>query len=45
MSEVVTGVTALFILILVFLTGIELAFAMAAIGFIGFAYLVGFAAA
>ncbi|HME45270.1 MAG TPA: TRAP transporter large permease [Syntrophorhabdales bacterium] len=45
MSEVVTGVTALFILILVFLTGIELAFAMAAIGFIGFAYLVGFAPA
>ena len=45
MSEVVTGVTALFILILVFLTGIELAFAMAAVGFIGFAYLVGFAPA
>ncbi len=45
MSEVVTGITALIILILVFLTGIELAFAMAVIGFIGFAYLVGFAPA
>jgi C4-dicarboxylate transporter, DctM subunit len=45
MSEVVTGITGLLILLLVFLTGIELAFAMAAIGFIGFAYLVGFAPA
>jgi tripartite ATP-independent transporter DctM subunit len=45
MSEVVTGITALFVLILVFLTGIELAFAMAVIGFVGFAYIVGFAPA
>jgi C4-dicarboxylate transporter, DctM subunit len=45
MSEVVTGIAGLLILLLVFLTGIELAFAMAAIGFIGFAYLVGFAPA
>jgi C4-dicarboxylate transporter DctM subunit len=42
MSEVVTGISALVLLILVFLTGIELAFAMAIIGFLGFAYLVGF---
>jgi C4-dicarboxylate transporter DctM subunit len=41
MSEVVTGISALVLLILVFLTGIELAFAMAIIGFLGFAYLVG----
>ena len=45
MSEVITGITALIILMLVFLTGIELAFGMAVIGFIGFAYLVGFAPA
>jgi tripartite ATP-independent transporter DctM subunit len=45
MSEVVTGITGLVILVLVFLTGIELAFAMAVIGFVGFAYLVGLAPA
>jgi C4-dicarboxylate transporter DctM subunit len=45
MSEVVTGITALVALLLVFLSGIELAFAMAVIGFVGFAYLVGFAPA
>ena len=45
MSEMTTGITALFLLLLFFLTGIELAFAMAVMGFIGFAYLVNFSAA
>jgi len=45
MSEVTTGIVGLCLLVLMFLTGIELAFAMAAIGFIGFAYLVNFSAA
>ena len=45
MSEIATGIIALFILIILFLTGLELAFAMAALGFVGFAYLVSFSAA
>ena len=45
MSEVLLGIIALAVLLLVFLTGIELAFAMAVIGFVGFAYIVGFAPA
>lgn len=45
MSEIVTGIVALFLLIALFLTGIELAFAMAALGFVGFAFLVNFSAA
>jgi tripartite ATP-independent transporter DctM subunit len=45
MSEMTTGITALFLLLLFFLTGIELAFAMAVMGFVGFAYLVNFSAA
>ncbi len=45
MSEMTTGITALFLLLLFFLTGIELAFAMAVMGFLGFAYLVNFSAA
>ncbi len=45
MSEVVTGIVALGVLILFFLTGIELAFAMAIMGFVGFTYLVSFHAA
>jgi TRAP-type mannitol/chloroaromatic compound transport system permease large subunit len=45
MSEVTTGIVGLVILVLVFLTGIELAFAMAVVGFVGFAYLVTFSAA
>jgi len=44
MSEVTTGIVALCLLILFFLTGIELAFAMAALGFVGFAFLVNFSA-
>jgi len=45
MNEVVTGIVGLLILVLVFLTGIELAFAMAIVGFVGFACLVDFSAA
>ena len=45
MSEIATGIVALFFLILLFLTGIELAFAMAALGFVGFVFLVNFSAA
>jgi tripartite ATP-independent transporter DctM subunit len=45
MSELTTGIVALVLLLLFFLTGIELAFAMAVMGFVGFAYLVSFSAA
>jgi len=45
MSEVTTGIVALFILLALFVTGLELAFAMAILGFVGFAYLVSFSAA
>jgi C4-dicarboxylate transporter, DctM subunit len=44
MNEV-TGITLLLLLLLLFCTGIEMGFAMAVIGFIGFAYLKGFAVA
>jgi C4-dicarboxylate transporter, DctM subunit len=44
MSEITTGIVALFALLLLFLTGLELAFAMAIVGFAGFAYLVSFSA-
>lgn len=45
MSEIEIGILALFILIFTFLTGFELAFAMALVGFVGFGYLVSFSAA
>ena len=45
MSEVLVGIIALLILLALFLTGIELAFCMAIVGFAGFAYLVSFSAA
>ena len=45
MSETLVGIALLFALLLLFATGIELAFAMAVIGFIGFAYLKGFSIA
>jgi tripartite ATP-independent transporter DctM subunit len=45
MNEVVIGVIALVFLLGLFLTGIELAFAMAIIGVAGFAYLQSFDAA
>jgi tripartite ATP-independent transporter DctM subunit len=42
MNETIAGIVLLFMLLLLFATGIELGFAMAVIGFIGFAYLKGF---
>jgi C4-dicarboxylate transporter DctM subunit len=45
MSEVTTGIVALIILLALFLTGIELAFCMAIVGFVGFAYLISFSSA
>jgi len=45
MSEITTGIVALFILLVMFALGMELAFAMALLGFVGFAYLVSFSAA
>jgi tripartite ATP-independent transporter DctM subunit len=45
MSEVTVGIVALIVLLLFFATGIELGFAMALVGFVGFAYLNGFHAA
>src|SRR5512136_433869 len=41
MSEITVGMIALALLLLLFATGIELGFAMAIIGFVGFAYLNG----
>jgi C4-dicarboxylate transporter, DctM subunit len=45
MSEVLIGITGLVVLLLLFATGIELGFAMALIGFVGFGYLNGFESA
>jgi tripartite ATP-independent transporter DctM subunit len=45
MSEILVGIVALIVLLLFFATGIELGFAMALVGFVGFAYLNGFHAA
>ncbi len=45
MSETSTGIVGLLALMILFLSGIELALAMAIIGFAGFAYLVNFHAA
>lgn len=45
MSEVAIGVLGLVTILVMFLTGIELAFAMIVIGFLGFAYLTSWAAA
>jgi C4-dicarboxylate transporter DctM subunit len=42
MSEVAIGITGLVVLLLLFATGIELGFAMAVVGFVGFSYLVSF---
>jgi tripartite ATP-independent transporter DctM subunit len=41
MNEVMVGIVGMVVLLLLFLTGIELGFAMAIVGFIGFAYLKG----
>jgi len=45
MSETTVGLLSLVILVLLFLSGIELAFGMALLGFLGYAYLVSFKAA
>jgi C4-dicarboxylate transporter DctM subunit len=45
MSEILVGITGLVVLLLLFATGIELGFAMALIGFVGFGYLNGFESA
>ncbi len=45
MSEVTTGIVGICVLLLMFLTGIELAYGMTIIGFIGIAYLGKFSAA
>ena len=45
MNEVTVGVLGLVILLVLFLTGIELSFCMAIIGFFGFAYLNSFSSA
>ncbi len=41
MNEITIGIMALALLLLLFATGIELGFAMAMVGFVGFAYLNG----
>ncbi len=45
MSEITVGIIGLFALIVLFLTGIELGFGMAVLGFIGFSYIVSVKAA
>ncbi len=40
MDEVTTGIVAIVLLVVLFLTGIELAFAIGIVGFLGYAYLV-----
>lgn len=44
MSEVTIGILGLVVVLILFLTGIELGFAMAIIGFLGFSYIVSFEA-
>lgn len=45
MNEIVVGIAGMVVLLSLFLTGIELGFAMAIVGFIGFAYIKGLSAA
>ncbi len=45
MNEMTVGIIALVVLLALFATGIELGFAMAAVGFVGFAYFNGVSAA
>ena len=40
MSEITIGIIGLMLLVVIFLTGLELGFAMAVLGFIGFSYIV-----
>jgi tripartite ATP-independent transporter DctM subunit len=44
MSEVMIGIIGLVFVLVLFLTGIELGFAMAIVGFLGFSYIVSFKA-
>jgi tripartite ATP-independent transporter DctM subunit len=44
MSEVTTGLVGLVVVLLLFVTGIELGFAMALAGFVGFSYIVSWKA-
>jgi len=44
MNEVTIGLIGLAVVLLMFLTGIELGFAMALVGFLGFSYIVSFKA-
>jgi len=44
MNEVMIGILGLAVVLVLFLTGIELGFAMALIGFLGFSYIVSFKA-
>jgi len=45
MNEVIVGIVGIFVLLALFCTGIEIGFAMALIGFLGFSYLVSVPAA
>ena len=45
MNEITVAIIALTLLLLLFATGLELGFAMAAVGFLGFGYLNGFSSA
>ena len=45
MNEITIGIVGLFMLLLLFLTGIDLGFGMAIIGFLGFACIRSFDAA
>jgi C4-dicarboxylate transporter DctM subunit len=45
MNEVMVGIIGLCVVLILFLTGIELAFAMILIGFLGFGYLISWGAA
>jgi tripartite ATP-independent transporter DctM subunit len=44
MNEVMIGILGLVVVVALFLTGIELGFAMAIVGFLGFSYIVSFKA-
>lgn len=45
MNEVTVGLVGIFAVLLLFVTGIEIGFAMGIVGFLGFAYLVSFKSA
>jgi C4-dicarboxylate transporter DctM subunit len=44
MNEIMIGIVGLVVVLLLFFTGIELGFAMAVVGFLGFSYVVSFKA-